>query len=214
MVLTRIDGKYIVKEFSKVLNFERGILYTIKELIYRPGINIRKFIQEDRNRLVKPVIFLLLCSLIYTFAQQLFQFEDGYVTVSGDTIITSLFEWIKSNYGYANIFMGTFIGLWIKILFRKSGYNIYEILILIFFVMGISMLIYTCFGIIESITKFNILEIGAIIGVIYASWAIASFFNKHKVSSYIKGFLSYFLGYITTLIIIIAIGFLIDTITN
>ncbi len=49
-----------------MINFDKGIFYTIKELLIRPGENIPKFIHNDRNRLVKPLIFVIVCSLIYT----------------------------------------------------------------------------------------------------------------------------------------------------
>jgi len=215
LTLTRINGKYIIKEIGSVLNFDKGILYTIRELIFRPGISIRKFIQEDRNRLVKPIIFLILCSIIYTLAQHFLHFEDGYLSAeTGNSAVIKILEWIQSNYGYANIFMGFFIGLWTKILFRKSGFNFYEILILIFFTMGIDMLFYTIFGIAESLTNLKVLHIGSIIGVIYSTWAIGRFFNKNKVSSYIKGFFSYFLGWMTSIILVTIIGVLIDLITK
>lgn len=62
----RIDRKYIIHEIEHVLHFERGILYTIQELILSPGDNIRKYLSENRSRLVKPIIFIIITSLIYT----------------------------------------------------------------------------------------------------------------------------------------------------
>lgn len=62
--LQRIDGKYIISEISSVLNFDKGIFFTIKELLLRPGQNVHNFIHKDRNRLVKPVIFIIIHSLI------------------------------------------------------------------------------------------------------------------------------------------------------
>ena len=148
-------------------------------------------------------------------AQRLLHFEDGYVNADvGESAVTEIFGWIQRNYGYANVYMSIFIALWIKALFRKSDFNIYEILILIFFVMGIGMLIYTSFGIAESLTHFRILHIGGVIGVVYASWAIGRFFNKHKFTTYLKSFLAYFLGWGTSLVLLVIIGFLIDWINS
>ena len=197
--LKRINGKYIFKEISSVLNFDKGILYTVRELLLRPGKNIQTFILENRNRLVKPIIFIIITSLIYTLAQQLLNFEDGYVNAGGfeESTTTKIFSWIQKNYGYANILMAIFIASWIKVFFRKHGYNIFEILILLCFVMGIGMLIYTVFGLIESITKVQVLHIGGMIGLFYTSWAIGQFFDKSKKVNYLKGFLSYLLGMIT-----------------
>ena len=215
-VLRRIDGKYILSEIGSVLNFDKGILYTIRELLLRPGQNIQNFIGEDRNRLVKPIIFIIICSLIYTIAQQLLQFEDGYVSYLGpsDSAATKIFGWIQRNYGYANILMAIFIAFWIKVFFRKHDYNLFEILILLCFVMGVGMLIYSIFGTLESFTNWRILHIGGIIGVAYAAWAIGRFFGKTKKVNYLKGFISYLFGMATFNILAIIIGFLIDLIVK
>lgn len=216
VVLKRINGQYILEEISSVLNFDRGILYTIRELLLRPGKNIQSFVLEDRNRLVKPIIFIIITSLIYTLAQHFLHFEDGYVNAGGfeESATTNIFEWIQKNYGYANILMAIFIAGWIKIFFRKYEYNYFEILILLCFIMGIGMLIYTVFGIIESTTKIQILHIGGIIALVYTSWAIGSFFDKNKKANYFKGVLSYLLGMITFFLAAIILGMGIDFISK
>ena len=43
--LKRIDRNYVFSEIKSVLNLDKGILYTIKELLIRPGQNIRNFIR-------------------------------------------------------------------------------------------------------------------------------------------------------------------------
>ncbi len=210
--LKRIDGSYILTEIVSVLNFDKGIFYTIKELMIRPGENIQKFIHRDRNRLVKPILFVIVCSLIYTLAQEFLKFEDGYVNAGGfgDSVVTNIFEWIQKNYGYANILMSIFIAVWIKLFFRKYDYNFFEIIILLCFVMGIGMLIYTTFGIFESIIKIRVLQVGAILGFLYTSWAIGQFFDKKKKVNFFKGLLAYLLGMITFYFIAVILGLGID----
>jgi len=68
----RINGKYLIHEIEHVLHFERGILYTLKVLLIKPGIHIRKFLSDDRSRLVKPVIFIIITSLVYTLISHFF----------------------------------------------------------------------------------------------------------------------------------------------
>jgi hypothetical protein len=77
--LKRIDGHYIIHEIEHVLHFEKGILYTIRELLIRPGENVGHFISENRSRLVKPIIFIIVTSLIYTLIAHFFHIEDGYI---------------------------------------------------------------------------------------------------------------------------------------
>ena len=210
--LKRINAQYIVNEIGSVLNFDKGILYTIRELILRPGKTIRQFIQEDRNRLVKPIVFIIVCSLVYSIIQQIFNFEDGYVGYSfeKESTINSIFDWVSKNYGYSNILMGIFIAFWLKIFFRKYGYNFYEILILLCFVMGIGMLLFSFFGIADSLIDLKIIDKGYLIGIIYILWAIVEFFDKKKFMNYPKAIFSYFLGMLTFMIGIYLLGGIID----
>ncbi len=184
--IKRIDGHYIIHEVEHILHFERGILYTVKELLLRPGQNIRNFIAENRSRLVKPVIFIIITSLVYSLSTHFFHIEEELVNFEGskESAMVPIFEWIKNHYGYANIIMGVFIALWTKLFFRKYDYNFFEILILLCFAMGMGMLIYSVFTIFLGITHINLMSIAGFVGVFYCSWAMGQFFDKRKVLSY------------------------------
>lgn len=218
-ILKRIDGKYIIHEIEHVLHFERGILYTIRELTIKPGQNIRKYLSENRSRLVKPFIFIIITSLIYTILNNLFQIEDGYVKFNeakGEipSAIGSIVKWVQEHYGYANIMIGVFIALWLKLFFRKFNYNFYEILIMLCFIMGMGMLIFSIFVIIQGVTHLNVMSIAGVIGIIYCVWAIGQFFDHKKITSYIKALSAYILGMITFWIIPVLIGTIIDIINK
>lgn len=212
--IKKINYQFILSEIGSVINFEKGILFTIKELLIRPGVNIRKFIREDRNRLVKPISFIIFCSLVYIIAQRTIGFQDGYINFSDfdweDSSIAHIIDWISSNYGFTNIIMAIFIALWIKLFFRRYDYNYFEILILLYFILGIQMLLFSVFGVLESITNLKVLDIGSSFAILYVVWAISRFFDKRKKTNYLKGLISYFLGMISFLIVAILIGVLID----
>lgn len=210
--LKRIDKHYIVHEIEHVLHFERGILHTIRELTINPGPNIQKYLTENRSRLVKPIIFIIVTSLIYTLFNQFFQVEDGYVKYHDAKPSTAglIVKWVQNHYGYANIMMSIFIALWLKLFFKKYNYNFYEILIMLCFVLGMGMLILSIFTAIEGLTHFKIMIFGSVIGMIYTTWAIGHFFNKIKVSSYLKALAAYICGMITFWIIPIFVGAIID----
>jgi hypothetical protein len=123
-------------------------------------------------------------------------------------------EWAVENFGVVNILWGIFIGLWARIFFIKSSYNIYEIFILVFFTTGIVSLICTFFKIVESITGFESSYLSYIIPLFYSTWAIGNFFNKNKFLSYFKGFLAYLFGSLMGSIVIILIGLLLDVISK
>lgn len=214
--LVRINGKYILNEVRHVVNFEKGLLYSIRELFLRPGVSIRTFIREDRSRLIKPLVFLIVTSLIYTLLQQLLNFEDGYVNYSDSTQTTTtlLFEWVSKNYGYANIIMAIFIALWLKLFFRKYDYNFFETLILLCFMMGMGMVLYAIFGVLQSFMNSKVLDKGFLVGFLYVCWGIARFYDKKKFWNYIKAFFSYLLGFFTFALVVALLGALIDMYKN
>ena len=213
--LERINSRYIISEIASILNFQKGIFHTVKELLLRPGQNIRQFISEDRNRLVKPILFIIICSLTYTLFVQIFEFKDGYINFHFDdsnSAMSLIFQWITQNYGYSNILMAVFVAIWIKMFYRKYDYNFYEILILLLFISGMEMLMFSLLGALESLTKIRVLSVGANIVLIYVFWAIGQFFEKRKILNYVKAPIAYFLGLITFITVALGVGFLIDMI--
>lgn len=210
--LKRIDGAYVARQVSTVLNFDKGFFYTIRELLVRPGGTVSTFILTDRNRLVKPIVFIIICSLIYTLTQRILLFEDGYINYAREdgSMASVLFGWLSNNYGYTNILISIFTALWIKLFYWKRDVNFFEVLILLCFVMGMCMLIFTLFGIVDSFTELKAMDVGSILGVGYFSWAVGQFFGKRAIFNYVKALLSFFLGLISFSLIILLLGRVID----
>lgn len=199
--LKRIDGHYISHEIQHLLHFEKGFLFTIKSLLIRPGKAIREFIFEDREKYIKPVLFLIFTSVIFTFITHSlhigFRFFniDDIIPLKGKIRAKEIGEWTDSHIGYAQLIMAVFIAFWIKIFYRKFKYSIYEILVLLSFVMGEAILILTFFNVPAKVFKSQDLAlIGAVIYFVYIIWAIGQFFGEKKIVNYIKSILVYFLG--------------------
>ncbi|ACU58888.1 hypothetical protein Cpin_1391 [Chitinophaga pinensis DSM 2588] len=219
MQLKRVDKDYILHEIWHILHFEKGIFYTIKEMLVRPGKNVKEFIVENRSRLVKPIIFIIVTSLIYTIIINLFHIEKEYISYHGTeqtehAAMNLIFAWVQHHYGYANILMGLGIAFWTKLFFRKYDYNFFEILILICFVMGIAMLIYAVFAFFEGLTKLSLMQISGILSILYCTWAIGQFFDQKKVTSYLKAFAAYLLGMLTFLLSLGLLGILVELIKH
>jgi hypothetical protein len=210
--LKRIDRQYIQHEIIHVLHFEKGIFYTVRELLIRPGENVRTFIGANRNRLVKPILFIIVSSLIYTIISHLVHTNDAFIPTghTRGTATHAINKWIESHYGYSNILMGIFIACWLRIFFSKSAYNFFEILILLCFVMGAGMLIYSLSTLVEGITSWRLLPITSIVCFVYLSWAIGQFFDGTGISGYLKAAAAYVLGMMSFSLIAFASGWTID----
>jgi len=105
--------------------------------------------------------------------------------------------------------MGLFIAFWIKLFYRKFNYNIYEILVLLSFILGEAFLI---FGTLIFITYLFSSQILGVISIasyfIYIIWAIGQFFGEKEIINYLKSIFAYFLGSATYMTILILIAFI------
>ena len=60
---------------------------------------IRHYLRENRSLLVKPVLFIILTSLIYSFANHFFHIEEQYVEhgAAGDGTAGKMLSWVQQN---------------------------------------------------------------------------------------------------------------------
>jgi len=198
--LRRIDRHYIISEIGDFLFANKGLIYTIKRVLISPGESVRRFITEDRYRFVKPITFLIITSLIYTILSHFFFIEakDFYFQQQPKVEVptaTLFVQWMIDYHGYASIIIGFFVAFWVKLFFRKSGYNLFEIFILLCFISGISALFASVVVILQGILHVRIIFFSGLISIIYYAWAIGQFFNRKKAVSYIKAFVSCLLAY-------------------
>jgi hypothetical protein len=154
--LKRIDRHYVFQEMGNVLNINGKILCTIKGLLVNPGKTVRQFIEEDRSRYVKPIPFIIITSLIYTLVFYFFPiFDYTQLGQMEESTVVLFLNRMQEYSGYANIMIGVFVAFFIRLFFRKFDYNIPEIIVLLCFVFGIEMLIFSVLGILQALLHFN-----------------------------------------------------------
>lgn len=214
---TRIDGHYISHEVQHQLHLEKGFLFTIRELLLRPGTSAKAYIQGNRSKYVKPISFLIITSLIYSLVNGFFHIESQHIASNSAAAqaeaamqaskLALVFKWVEGHYGYANIMMGGFIALFLNLFFKKHRYNIYEITVLLCFLMGESMLFLALGVLLMGITKLSVIfVIASIILLGYMTWSIGQFFDPKKAGSYVKALLAYLIGALLFYIALTVIG--------
>lgn len=213
--LKKIDSHYVTHELLHLFHIEKGFLYSVKELLLRPGDSIREYITVDRNKHMKPIPFLIFSALLYTFIAHYFKPEkiaatDDFIK---DSYVVTIRHWIDTHYGYTYIMMSIFIAVWARLLYKKYPYNFYEIMTLLCYVLGMGML----FTMLElplhqfiNQQVFNIIAIGTTLA--YPTFAIGQFFDKFKISSYVRAFLTFLLGHMSFYFVVLGIGFILDAI--
>ncbi len=217
----RIDLHYISDEVTQLLNFEKGFSLTIKELLLRPGKCVRTFIFDDRNKYVKPLVFLIFTSFLFTIITSYLHVDYSFLNIDrieplkGKIRSKEIGDWTNSNLGYTNLIMGLFVALWVKIFFKNHRYNIYEILVLLCYVLGEAILILGIFIVLAILFKSSIIAlIGIFIYFAYTIWAIGQFFGEKKAINYIKSASTYVLGNFTYLLALILIAYLLKELTS
>jgi len=211
VILKKIDKYYIIHELGDFFLANKGLVYTIKNILIRPGDSVKQFINEDRYRFVKPITFLFISTLIYALVVHLFNINTDYIVHVDvdDPAATPFSNWLMDNPRYAITILVVFVAFWVKLFFRKSGFNFFEIFILLCFVTGITTLIETIGAIFHGGTNLDLMKYLILFTLIYQTWAIGQFFGKKKVASYVKAFFSYILGVFSFGIVISIIIFII-----
>lgn len=215
--LKRIDKHYISHELLHLLHFEKGFFFTIRELLISPGSSIREFLYKNRNRHMKPVPFLILTALLlslvlhYTHTDEIS--NDQINLLFGKSKISDILHWMQGHRGYANLINGFFVALSVKLFYRKYQYNLFEIIILLCFVIGQATFLLTIITIFLGTFNPKMCQtIGGIINLGYSVWAIGQFFDNSKILGFIKSFFVIIFGFTMTYIAIMILGLTADLI--
>lgn len=197
----RIDSHYLIHEIQHLFHIEKGVFFTGKELLLKPGVRIREYLSENRNKLIKPIPFLVFTSLITTFVFYLTHFGEGMASQSHATepsTLNSINHWVITHYGYANLLMGALTVFWLRLFFFKHKYNLFEIAVLLCFVMGEGMLLFAVMAVLCVFIKSPLFFLACMLLIwLYISWAIGQFYGEKKPLNYLKAFLAYTLGFVT-----------------
>lgn len=129
-----------------IFHFDNGIFYTIKNLLTKPGVSIREFIEGKRIRHFKPFPFVIVMATLYgllyhSLIDNIFKIEP---ITANDGIVKAyekVIRWITDHFAYATlilIFNSTVASYQI---FKKSGYNFAEHLVLNTFYRGLTLVI-------------------------------------------------------------------------
>ena len=130
----------------------------------------------------------------------------GYIEPLKDKVnLKTIDNWLISHIAYTNIIVGFCIAPWLVWLYRKRKYNIFEMIVLMSYVLATGLLL-----IIPMITLIKITKIFSdftIIFIVYQVWAIGQFFGEKKIVNYLKALFAFILGILTHVAIFFVIGY-------
>lgn len=138
----RLDWHYIQEELKYTfLHINKGLLFTVKELLTRPGKSVREFIEGKRIRHYKPILLVFVLAGLNGLLSHYFHFEKMLAKL--DKLSTTqqqqkrlpfnqadIYTWIVDHYAIFELALLPVISLCSWLAFKKWGYNYVENIII------------------------------------------------------------------------------------
>ena len=122
--LKKVSWKSVFQSTAEVWGMgNRSLLYSLWQLIWRPGYFISDYINGKRQVSFPPVKMLVLMGVVSVIMDHLFGINE-FKVVEGDTSLVAQFvAWIKSSPGWGGLFMTGFFLIPTWCLFRYAPRN-------------------------------------------------------------------------------------------
>ena len=122
--LKKVSWKSVLQSTAEVWGMgNRSLLYSLWQLIWRPGYFISDYINGKRQVSFPPVKMLVLMGVVSVIMDHLFGINE-FKVVEGDTSLVAQFvAWIKSSPGWGGLFMTGFFLIPTWCLFRYAPRN-------------------------------------------------------------------------------------------
>src|ERR1035437_5782257 len=192
----RIDIHFLWHDIQHgMLHFDKGILFTTKELFTRPGSSIREFLEGKRIQHIKPISLVLVLAGIYGLLFHFFKINmfENYIVLTGsgekikhiNEIVENVSGWIAQHFAILALLQIPIFTIGTFICFRKAGYNFVEHLIINTFIVGQRLILhiitfplyYFSNGTPMLITADRIINL---IGYALAIWALIQLFKNQR----------------------------------
>lgn len=219
MTVKRITFKEGWHDFwARVYGFDGMFPRTLKDLTLHPGAASRRFIEGNRARYYGPVgYYFLMITLMFLVASLLgidiYQFmadRSADLNVAPPTgkgqqeFQRQMNVFIVDNLKIFAFLIIPFMAVWAKALFRKSGYNIVEHSVLVFFVLGHVYWLSILDLFLQKIASLHIHQaITFAATVLFFAYAVMDMYNyQSKPKAFFKGIAVYVLAFLSFTIFI------------
>lgn len=191
---------------SSVFQINKGIFYTFKELLVRPGDSIKEFLRGKRKNHFKPVAYLFTFSTLYFLISRVV----GGSTMMNDVItgfslatshpekgieIPSFLAWLAENFAYASLLLLPIFSFASSISFSGLGRNYLEHIVLNSYVTGQQAIFYSIFILLKIFIDNEFLELlPVVISMFYTFWVFWQFFTKgNRIINILRSVITYVL---------------------
>ena len=134
--LKKVSWKSVLQSTAEVWGMgNRSLLYSLWQLIWRPGYFISDYINGKRQVSFPPVKMLIVMGVISVLIDNLFGVNDVLTHSGGSLLVDQFFAWIKDSPGWGSLVMTFFFTFPTWCLFRYAPRNTKHTLPQGFFIM-------------------------------------------------------------------------------
>lgn len=198
----------IAAEFVRtVFLVESKLLKTLQELILRPGVMARRYVEGQTVRYVAPVQFFLFAITLYLivlhfFGDAMLGYFSGVAETGRAISGRSAMVYISQNANLFGFLQAPILAFWLWLGMRRTGVNFAESLILAFYLVAVSIFFMSVLVMLLQVSgKFMYLR--SLVILIYYPWASMQFSGKKTAGSFFK-FLALSIAAYLTFIIVVA----------
>ncbi|MBC7570455.1 MAG: DUF3667 domain-containing protein [Spirosoma sp.] len=222
----RINWHYIWHEIPhSVWHYDSGILFSIRELITRPGYTIRDFLNGKRVKHYRPLALLLILGAILVFASHSLnvsfiargQEAIGTPANASDRVKTfqqDVNQFVEKNQTIINIALIPLYAFWFWLLFRRRGYNYPEILVAQTFItnfnfMSSLIIVLMVWALGGSVSAYRLaLGLSVIVTIAYNAWVYMKLFKGklRPLTIIIRSITAFMAAYVSFMVIVGVIG--------
>ncbi|MCC9071080.1 DUF3667 domain-containing protein [Flavobacterium sp. F-65] len=217
----KLDFHFLMHDIQHgLMHFDKGVLYSARQLFTRPGDSIRDFIEGKRIKHFKPISLVVILATLYGFLYHYFHINP-IIDTSGDETdavfnFKNVNEWMATHFSWLTLATIPLYTLGTYIAFKKQGYNYIEYFILNTF--KASQRLFAHLALFPLLYYFNgTPHIKTVIGSLYVLdviliyWTNMQFFNKlTKTKAFLLSVLSHFIFLISFFIILVIIALILD----
>ena len=208
----RINAHFLWHDIQHgLLHFDNGIPYSIKQLFIRPGHSIREFIEGKRIRHFKPLSLVAVLAALYGFLYHYFNIDLFKASADSEVDFGDFNEWMATHFSWVTIATIPIYTIGTYIVFRKQGYNFFELFVLNTFkasqrlfiqILTFPILLYLNSA--HHAEKFS--SITYLLGIVLIFWTNIQFFNKmSRTRAFFLTIVSHLIFLITFIIVILLV---------
>ncbi|MVM36248.1 DUF3667 domain-containing protein [Spirosoma sp. HMF4905] len=223
----RINWHYLGHDvLHSVWHLEGGILFTLKELLTRPGHSIREFLAGKRANHYRPLSLLLILGALLLFimhtldisfaqkSQEVFNPNVGSASERMKAFQAQVTHFVEAKQNLLHIAMIPLYAFWVWFMFRRRGFSYPEILVAQTFIANVQILIsllsVILFWAVGASTTLFTWTIGLSL-VVYMAYNVVTYTQIYAgrippVKAVIRSIAAYLLGYFSFIFLVGLIG--------